>query len=285
MGIGKAENRLVVNEGTSFNVMRLLAAIFLMMAITGCDKSANNDIQFSLMLKQLDPALPESVRAEAVQNLRNLGTNAFPLMVIEMNSIKWHVPVEKDQEIIRRSQRLGTAFEIFGTNLAPVAQDFVANLNIHSNFIGALNAFVVMGGQGLPYVDEALTNDESPIRFAAVSAVMKMGQTNPEIAAETVPTLIQLLKDQSASVRCLAGESLGLYCTKPEVSVPALLDCARKDTDAVVRCQAIKAVGKIQARFGTTNSETHLALENISTQDESPSVRACAMRVLTGQMQ
>lgn len=279
------ENRLVVNKDTTFNVLRFLAATFLMLAIAGCDKSEKNDIQFSRILKQLDPASPESVRAEAVQNMRNLGTNAFPLMVTEMNSIKWHVPVEKDEEIIHRSQRLCAAFEIFGTNLAPLTQDFVANLNTHSNFVGALNAFVVMGRQGLPYVDEALTNDEAPIRFAAVSADMTMGQTNPKIAGETVPILIHLLKDQSASVRCLAGESLGLYSTKPEMSVPALLDCARNDSDIVVRCQAVKAVGKIQARFGLISSETHLALENISTQDESPSVRACAMRVLAGQMQ
>lgn len=250
--------------------------------LTACRESENKSAQFSRILEQLDPSSSESDRAKAVQSLKDLGTNAYPFLVTEMNSIKWHVPVEKDADTIRRSQRLRSAFQVFGTNLAPLTQEFVANLDTNRDFIGALNGLVVMGGQGFLHITEALTNRETAIRFAAVSAVMTTGQTNLDFMGGVIPILVRLLKDESASVRCIASETLGLYCTESEQCVPALLDRARNDPDVVVRSQAVKAIGKIQGRIGHIDSETRSVLENISTQDQSQIVRSCATQALTG---
>ena len=79
-----------------------------------------------------------------------------------------------------------------------------------------------------------------------------------------LPTLILLLKDQSALTQSLVAETLGVYCADPDACIATLLELALADPDLVVRSQAIKAVGRIQARVGRTNPKTKSVLEEIS---------------------
>jgi hypothetical protein len=156
--------------------MRLLAILLLVAAtLQGCSEAGNNDKSLSKILMQLDSTSPESDRDKAVESLRHLGTNAFPLLVAEMNSFKWQTPQEKDERIISRTQRLRTAFDVFGTNLAPLTQEFVANLDTNRNFVSALDGLAAMRERGAVHLVEAMTNREPPVRFNAVITIIEVG--------------------------------------------------------------------------------------------------------------
>jgi hypothetical protein len=91
-----------------------------------------------------------------------------------------------------------------------------------------------------------------------------------------------LLNDQSVLVRSLATETLGLYCDEPDKDIPRLLKLAQSDPEVVVRIQGIKAIWRIQTRFGPISADRRSLLEEISKQDKSEVVRACVDRFLAG---
>ncbi len=289
MVLGRMENLPAQNEIRRSMLLTpekptrfLLSFLLLIATLEGCSEAESKSKPVSRMLKSLDDASSESERAEAIESLRHRGTNAFPFLVAEMNSFRWHIPEEKDQEVLCRTRRLRTAFEVFGTSLAPLKREFVANLETNRNFVSALDGLVSMGGQGIPYVIGAMTNREPAIRLNAVAAVLKVGRTNPDIGKLAVPNLILLLGDQSALIRSLAALTLGASSAEPDASILALLKLALADPDEVVRSQAVKGVGKIQMRLGRVDSHTKTVLEEISQQDRSLAVRLCAERILAG---
>ncbi len=248
--------------------------------VLGCNQASGERQEMASILEQLDPTNSEVNRIEAVDRVKRLGTNAFPLLIAEMNSFKWHTPQEKDQAIIDRTRRLRMAFEVFGTNLVQLTNEFVKNLNTNRNFVSAMDGIVATGEKGIPYLIAALTNREAAIRLNAVAGILKVARTSPEKAKRITPSLIPIVKDEFVLVRSLATETLGLYCDNSNVCTPALLEVALEDTDEVVRCQAIKAVGRIQARVGTISPNTKSVLEKIYKHDNSRVVRQCAERAL-----
>jgi hypothetical protein len=260
----------------------LLTILFLVAAaLAGCSDTGKNDNPLSKILSQLDPAYSESARTQAIKSLRLLGTNAFPSLVAEMNAFKWHTPEEKDEKVISRMRRLRAAFEVFGTNLAPLTGEFVANLNTNRNFMGALNGLAAMREGGAKYLVEAMTNNDAPIRLNAVAGIMQIG-TNASVAKLAFPNLVLLLKDDSPLTRCLAVKTIGAYCFEPNTCIPVLLECAQADPDLVVRSQSVKGVGRIRVRFGQLDAKTISTLVDISKNDKSQVVRSCAARVLAG---
>jgi hypothetical protein len=249
-------------------------------AMPGCSQGHNNGHEVSEILKQLDPATPEADRAQAIERLQRLGTNAFPFLITEMNAFRWHTPQEKDKSVIARAQRLRAAFDVFGTALTPITDEFVESLNTNRNFVCAMDGLVATGERGTPYLIGALTNRESAIRLNAVAAILKLARTNPETAKLTLPYLIPMLKDESVLVRSLATETLGLYCADPSSCIPALLQIALADSDEVVRSQAVKAIGRMRARVGGIDPNTRRVLKEVSEQDKSQVVRRSAERIL-----
>jgi len=262
--------------------MKLIILLLLTTAtLAGCTEAGNKDKSLLKILTQLDPTCSQSDRAKAIESLRHLGTNAFPFMIEEMNSFKWHTPEEKDEEVLSRTRRLRTAFEVFGADLAPLIPEFQANLDTNRNFVSALDGFVAMGDRGAPYLIVAMTNCEPPIRLNAVAAIIKVG-TNSAIAKLAVPNLLLLLNDQSALIRCVSVETVGELCAESDNCIAPLLKIALTDSDLVVRSQGVKAIGKISMRLGGMNANTKSVLEEISRQDKSDVVRLCAERVLAG---
>jgi hypothetical protein len=259
-----------------FIVLLLLVAV----ATSGCGQALYDGQEVSDILKQLAPASPEADRAQAIGRLQRLGTNAFPFLIAEMNSFKWHTPQETNKSVIDRAQRLRAAFDVFGTNLIPLTNVFVGNLNTNRNFVSAMDGLVAIGTRGVPYLLGALTHRESAVRLNAVAAILKLARTDSDSAMLAMPHLIPLLKDESVLVRSLATETLGLYCTNPSACMPALLEIVLGDSDEVVRSQAVKAVGRIQARVGRIDPNTRSVLEKVSRQDKSQVVRRSAERVL-----
>jgi HEAT repeat protein len=275
--------RLIRNHFLSTGYFVKLFAALLLATSTweACSESRNNDKSLSEILSQLDPARSETDRTKAAANLQHLGTNALTFLLAEMNSFKWHTPEEKNKTIISRTQRLRAAFGVLGTNLEPLTLEFVANLNTNHNFVSALDGLAAMRGSGAGYLVGAMTNREPSIRLNAVATVMEVG-TNADIVKLAVPNLIRLLNDQSEQTRSIAAETLGLYCDEPNIVIPSLLKLARGDNNLVVRTQGVKAVGRIEGRFGSMDSTAKSTLEEISKHDESQIVRSCAERVLAG---
>lgn len=262
--------------------MRLILSLFFITGLLeGCGRAPNSGNPLSILLGQLDPACPEPARVRAAQELRQLGTNAFPLLVAEMNSFRWHTPEERDETIVSRTRRLREAFQVIGTNLAPLIPEFLANLDTNRNFVSALDGLAATGELGVRHIVEAVTNQQSPIRLNAIATVMKLG-TNSDTARLAVPNLILLFKDPSAIIRSLSTEAVGLLCDQQSACLSPLLRVARADPDLVVRTQAIKAIWRIHIRLGHTGPDTIAVLEEISKTDESQAVRSCAERFLAG---
>jgi len=262
--------------------MRPMLALFVMAALLeGCQRVPNSGNSLSRILDNLDPACAEPDRARAARELRQLGTNAFPALVAEMNSFRWHTPEEKDETIVSRTRRLREAFQLIGTNTAPLIPEFLANLDTNRNFISALDGLAATGESGVRYIVGALTNKQPPVRLNAVATVMKLG-TNSDAARLAVQNLILLFKDQSAIIRSLSTEAVGLFCDNQSACIPPLLELARTDPDLVVKTQAIKAIWRLQIRLGPTGPDTSSVLEEISKTDESQAVRSCAERFLAG---
>jgi HEAT repeat protein len=265
--------------------MRHLAVqCFVVASLVACSHGDSDSNKVSKILSQLDTDKMASDRSNATIRLQQMGTNAFPLLVAEMNSFKWDVAEEKDQRVLIRTQRLRAAFEAFGTNLAPLTGEFVTDLDTNHNFVSAIQGLVAMGEVGAPYLLAAMTNREAPVRLNAVAAIMQVA-TNADVAKLAVPNLILLLNDNSDITRSLSAEALGLYCTDPADCIPALLALARSDSSLVVRSQCVKAVGRIARRIGSISPNTKSILESISREDQSEVVRLGADRVLEGKLE
>jgi HEAT repeats len=262
--------------------MRLLAALFFIaVMLIGCSEAGNKGNQFSQILSELGPASPEANRATAAIKLQQMGTNAFPFLVAEMNSFKWHTPEEKDEKILSRTRRLRGAFQVLGANLLPMTGEFVRDLDTNRNFVNALDGLCAIGEQGVPFIIGAMTNRQSALRLNAIGAVLKMG-TNFNTAGLALPNLIFLLNDESVLVRSLAIETIGVYCNEPSTVISPLFKVARSDPDLVIRVQGIKAIWRIQTRNRGVDADTKARIEEISKSDESSVVRACAERFLAG---
>lgn len=248
--------------------------------VLGCGQAATNRAEMLNILAELGSTNSAAVQKDAVERLQRLGTNAFPFLIAEMDSFKWHTPQEQDQSIIDRTRRLQRAFNVLGTNLIPLTNEFVSSLNTNRNFVSALNGLAAMGNQGIPYLILALTNGNADVRFAAVGGVLQVARKSPEEAKGAIRGLIPLLQDESALVRSLAANVLGLYCVEPHACIPALLQAALTDSNEVVRCQAVKAVGSIRMRTRRMELPTRRILEEISKQDKSHFVRETAEQVI-----
>jgi HEAT repeat protein len=75
----------------------------------------------------------------------------------------------------------------------------------------------------LPALVTILTNPVAPCRTCAAAQIAKFG-TN---ALPALPVLIALLNDANPQVKSSAGVAIGDLALKPDISVPALINCLK----------------------------------------------------------
>jgi hypothetical protein len=208
---------------------------------------------------------------EAVEKLRQLGTNAFPRLMEEVRAVG-SVEATNRNAAVDATRRLARAFEVLGDDARPLLPLLIDELHSGRSVGPSIVGIVNIGGTdaGLALV-RGLTNSDPVIRNWTLSALSGFA-TNREVALSVVQPLRRLLKDDSQFSRALAASVLGTFGQEPHAVIPDLLQVAKNDSDFVVRASAIKAV----ARFGTNAVIAMTDLEGIAANDPERRVRRIA---------
>ena len=241
-----------------------------------------------------DPPVPE---AEAA--VRAIGTNALPLLLKYLTDED--SPIKKALREFEASQpliKLGLKPE--GTKAVEAANGYVALAEIAAPAVPDLVVLVnsqdaankELAGAVLPYLGSAgfdatvklLSSPNKAIRESAAFhlAWPVSGRTNQlhlrfenryrQQAANSLPVLIGLLKDNDADVARSSTFALGRLRLRPDEVIPALTNLAANETVPLkVRIGAIDAVG----RFDKPAEPVVLFLHSL-TNDSNPRIRGAA---------
>jgi hypothetical protein len=239
--------------------------------------------RLSAWLEDLDPVQPKEVRARARDAIRQIGTNAVPMLMdwfrardswlkirlIELANkqrlVKIHFTSAPD-----RSRRAYRACRILGPRAKPAIPGLIELLSDTRTTPTAGNVLVLFGADAIGPLTQALTNQSINIRYSAACllGLFRAG------AVAAVPALIQSLKDADYRMRLVAALSLDEIHEAPGAVVPALITNL-DDPDAFVRRVTAEALG----RFGQQAKPAVPALMK-GMNDEVDSVRRAAADAL-----
>ena len=134
----------------------------------------------------------------------------------------------------------------------------------------AADAIAKIGSPAVPFLIEALKNENRQVRWRAASALGEIGAE----AASAVPALIVRLEDEDEYIRRIAAHALGKIGPEASAAVPTLIK-ALQDEDRHQRMVAAYALGKI----GTEAVSAVPALIN-TLQDSNAEIRLNAAMAL-----
>lgn len=232
--------------------------------------------QFKMILNILDSPFTESEeRDRAAATLRRAGTNTLPILMAEVNRIGM-VGATNIPEATHLKMKLQAAFEVLGSEASPLLPELITEFRAGRSLEVVPYAIAQIGGdQAGRALVEAITNRNPKIQASGVSAIQYFNN-NQEVSKVAVQPLVQLLQDRSGPLRMMAANTLGRLRTAPHVVVPALLCTAEKDSDAVVRKIALKAI----ACFGTNAISAQSKLTALAESDNDKGVRRMARQAL-----
>lgn len=148
--------------------------------------------------------------------------------------------------------RLAAAYALakFGSDAAASIPELAAALEDLETRDAAAYALGSMGRAALPALTGALAHEESHVRWAATSALVKLGKD----AAEAIPALSKLLQDEDSSLRQAVAQLLGDFGPKAKEALPALRG-ALKDEDIVVRVCVATSMVKIDPAVSSATTQ------------------------------
>ena len=165
-------------------------------------------------LKNLDDQNLGPANDEAANAVRHIGTNGLPVIIslLQINNPLHHNAVLACQE-------LGVGAKPAIPALMKLLNDGYAN-----GYVGV--AMDRIGQDGITSLIEALTNENSSVRYEVIHALggvlIYSGNTNIQMS-DAISTLIDSLEDKSPYVRSIAANSLGVIKDEPSTVVPALI--------------------------------------------------------------
>ncbi|MCK9314989.1 MAG: hypothetical protein M0Q48_02450 [Verrucomicrobia bacterium] len=198
------------------------------------------DVQHQNGTLLLERAVPGSLKFEihkiCMDELRSRGTNAYPQIITELNSL--HYGETPSQEEEKRIRTLANVFILFRTNMSPFIPELESNLESNKNYIASTAGFAAMGQEGIPYLLKGMTNHFGPVRgYSARSlTIIEESLSKEEIARlseEVIPAFLSLLKDEYDMARKFALDGLYVFCTEEEAE-----ECINK----LLECEAIEPV-------------------------------------------
>jgi hypothetical protein len=234
---------------------------------------------------------PEGDPERAEEAIRQIGTNAIPLLVrygsytpqpwrsaavAAISAVgkwlgrPWGEPWNRSQA---RGEGALMALGILGPKAASAIPELTQLMNSPNDFERAKNATFALGhlgGESLPPLMTVLTNTQSPMRNFAALSLSLLG-TN---ARPAVPILIGYLRATNMLAAC-AATSLGMLRQEPQLVVQALIS-ALLDSRPEVRCAAAHAL----EQFGDQARSAQPALLSLlnDTDDRTRHVATNALR-------
>lgn len=212
-------------------------------------------------LADLDDQNPGPANDLAVAAVHHIGTNGLPMIIPMLNPADPH-----------HHGAVLFCYEL-GSKAKPAIPALINLLNegYTRGYVGA--ALSRIGPDSIEPLTAALTNHNPSVRTEVVVSLGNMplyyGNRGDQML-NTVPVLINCLKDQSPFVRSLSARSLGQIGKEEATVVPALVN-SLKDTNSQVRWSSCLALGQ----FGTRAKRAVPALL-AAGQDRDPDVRGTA---------
>jgi HEAT repeat protein len=274
-------------------LLLLCAAVALVMIVS---LSRNHEPSYdgqslSHWLVALTDNSPEGNPERAEEAIRQIGTNAIPLLVryasytpppwqsTAVAAIStfgkwlgraWYDPWNTSQV---RGEGALMALGILGPSAASAIPELTRLMNSPNDFDRAKNATFALGhlgGESLPPLMTVLTNPQSPMCGMAALSLSLLG-TN---ARPAVPILIGYLRATNMLAAC-AATSLGMLRQEPHLVVPALTQ-ALHDPRPEIRCAAAHAL----EQFGDQARSAQPALLSLlnDTDDRTRYVATNALR-------
>lgn len=192
-------------------------------------------------VSDLNAKKPQAVRDQAKEAISQMGTNALPFLMEELDSFeKVAITNYYTPEMEARRSNLNAAFAALGSAAKPAVPALTDLMNRGGNAAcSAARALTEIGPVGVAPLAEALTNATLAVRICIAQVISEAG-TN---ACTAVPELLQCLKSQSVELRDFATASLGSIRCDPQEVVPVLVT-KLSDENAGVRFSAARALGK-----------------------------------------
>ena len=234
---------------------------------------------------------------EGIESIRSDLQSAFvvrentPLFPIDSNMHFYYSKKEK-------------VYLVLGTNLVPLIPFFESHLAEGRNYPEAVYALIHTREEGIPSLLKTQQSDFAPLRELGLTGLTTLAQytylENPppkEISEEVLPYFKQYLSNPSSNrlpmenpdhlifeiyldtVRCMAIEGLFFYSRSAEDCREMILQQALQAENPAVRYYAVMHLWYLQVRFGSMDSKTKEALQQIANNsEEEVFVRTLAYR-------
>jgi len=200
--------------------------------------------RLSEWLEDYDPTVYDSLtavrRSEVKDAIQHIGTNALPCLLnwIRYDKPPWRAGLDRvvmsvlgnrlswlrqDNNFIR-ARRATAAFRALGSQAQGAIPELDQLLNDAKTPLRAGRAAMALayiGGEALPRLIAALTNQPPPVLYYVCMPISQIG-TN---ARPALPTLVHLLANTNDSTASQAANTLGDSRFEPELVVPALITC------------------------------------------------------------
>jgi hypothetical protein len=239
---------------------------------------------------------PREVRVAAAESvIRKMGTNAWPAIFkmlhvrdsqFRLNALEWANDHLRTHFNTRPDQREPDAAVHAIECLAPEARrvalpELNRLLQGHETCGSAAAAFAVVGPEGVPYLNQALTNADFFVQTSAAAAFSSGGTNFGPTAEMAVTNLIKNLGGTNELVRRFSSDALVTIGKKPEIIVPALLQRSsnlrtRGDVSSIFEAARLfRGISK----FGT-NAQSAVPILTAALEDPNPRIREAATNAL-----
>jgi len=235
----------------------------------------------------------EPQRSNAQAAIRNIGTNALPLLIkwmqydpprfqtaveMRLSLLTGHViQLATSEERIRRALGSVRAFRAFG----PAAEGAAGQLNtVLTNSGGriaadrAAEALCEIGTNGLRFLVAGLDSPNTHVRYCSACYINRVCRRCPNDLAFSVPALLRRLKESDYRIVGAAASALAGLKVDPATLLPALATNLQNPNDEI-RAVVVRVFGEIGP---PASSAKPLLLPLL--RDPDPMVRACATNTL-----
>jgi HEAT repeat protein len=233
----------------------------------------------SSWLVDVDYNQPAATRERASKAIREIGTNALPYLLRDLDPPeesklrRWLAELLRKQTFVKMRLRTSDqknrqavwAFQTLGPSAKPAIQQLVPLLETNPGYVpGALAG---IGPDAVPHLCRALDSSNASVRgnTAAYLANAVWDLSIPKSnTIPAVPSLLRNLQDTNHLVRWNSASALGAVTHNPGIVVPALIR-ALNDSEGAVAEAAAQALGA----FGSDAKQAIPALSAASQHKDS----------------
>lgn len=184
---------------------------------------------------------------QLVKQLRNANGRTLQLLMDEVTNVG---VLEENQQFelsgspAYRVYRLGEAFQVVGTNAAPLLDQLESEFLSGRSVYGSECGLLAIGQDGWSVLLRGLTNSDLRVQVAAAAI---MGSAKGGTASLAFPYLSHFATNQSASTQLKRASVMSIIDmpVSAKKKIPILIEVAKNDKNVGLRAEAVKALGPL----------------------------------------